>query len=217
LLERASGPLITGRELVERALSLLAWWERLNLDRAKLNPVEDEARDSELQIISERLADVLLQLQRESNQLADDVRQTVSTTIEGALGDAFSFLVGLRAEFRSTPAARTSYAKLASYEASGADLNGWSEVATVDAGSWSLLLAGTASPSPILFVTLQALDTQAASEPPTLSLVRPNQGFETANVESEGLGKVNLPVGQTILLVQGEKEIWQVPLTLRER
>jgi hypothetical protein len=211
MLERASQPLNDGRELVEEALNLLAQWEKLHLDSDPMSAKLSRG-------LSGRLADVLLRLQRESNQFADTIRQVVFTTIEG--DDLL--LINRRAEFRSTPAALASYAEFASYEASyeadasDADLSDWSDVTVVQAGSWSLLLVGTASPSPTLIVTLRPPDTQAASELPVLTLVRSNQGFETANVDSVGVSRVNLSSGRNLLLVQEEKAIWQVLLMLRE-
>jgi hypothetical protein len=95
-------------------------------------------------------------------------------------------------------------------------LPGWHPTKQVSAGEWSLLLAGVVAPRAILTATLKASDERGSGDLPILTLVQPNQGFEVADVDSAGLHKVNLPFGRSVLLVQGEKEIWQVPLTLRE-
>jgi len=218
-LQRASLPLTMGRHLIEEVRSLLAQLEKLNLDskaRKEEPRPAGEPPVNELQQVSDRLVDVLFRLQRESDQLADDIRRIVLVAIDGPPSDKFSY----RSDYVSeADFASRSFAS-ADFQAYMPDLEesppGWYPTKQVLAGEWSLLLAGVAAPRPILTATLQAIGERDLGDLPTLTLVQPNEGFEVADVDSVDLNKVNLPTGRSILLIQGEKEIWQIPLILRE-
>jgi hypothetical protein len=220
-LERASLPLVTGRHLVEEARSLVTQWEKLNL-ASKATKEEPrpagETRVNELEQVSDRLVDVLFRLQRESEQLADNIRRIVLVVTDSA--DEFSYRSDYvsKADFASHDYPHADFREL--YSPAPADIEdsspGWHPMKQVSAGEWSLLLAGVATPRPILTATLEPISEHTPERSPVLTLVRPNESFEVADVESAGLHRVNLPPGRSVLLVQGEKEIWQVPLTLRE-
>jgi hypothetical protein len=217
-LQRASLPLTMGRQLIEEARSLLAQLEKLNLDskarKEEPRPAE-EARVSELQQVSDRLVDVLFRLQRESHQLADDIQRIVLVAIDTPPSDKFSYGsdYGSQGDFVSHSFASSDFQDMLAPEES---LPGWYPTKQVTAGDWSLLLAGVATPRPILTATLEPIGERGSDDLPALTLVQPNEGFEVADVDSAGLNKVNLPSGRSILLIQGENEIWQIPLTLRE-
>jgi hypothetical protein len=220
-LERASLPLVTGRHLIEEARSLVAQLEKLNL-ASKATKEEPrpagETRVNELEQVSDRLVNVLFRLQRESEQLADDVRRIVLVATDPS--DEFSYRSDYdsEADFASHDYPPADFREL--YSPAPADMEdsspGWHPVKQVSAGEWSLLLAGVASPRPILTATLEPIGERTSEGSPVLTLVRPNESFEVADVDSAGLHRVNLPPGRSVLLVQGGKEIWQVPLTLHE-
>jgi hypothetical protein len=222
-LQRASLPLVTGRHLIEEARSLVAQLEMLNLaskgTREEPRPA-GETRVNELEQLSDRLVDVLFRLQRESDQLADDIRRIVLVAIDPPPSDKFSHRSAYvsEADFASDSYPPADFREL--YSPAPADMEdslpGWHPMKQVSAGEWSLLLAGVASPRAILTATLEPIGERTSEGLPVLTLVRPNEGFEVAEVDSAGLHKVNLPPGRSVLLIQGEKEIWQVPLTLRE-
>jgi hypothetical protein len=207
-LQRATLPVASGRHLIEEALSLLAQLEKLNPARRagkEEPPPANEPRLSELQHVRDRLVDVLFRLQRESDRLADDIRLAVLVAIDTPAPDGVSYY---RADLVSEV-----LANLADPEKGWP---GWYPTKLVSAGQWSLLFAGVVVPRPILTATLKAADASGPGDLPTLTLVRPKEGFEIADVDSAGVHKVNLPPGGSVLLVQGEKEIWEIPLMLGE-
>ena len=211
MLERTTSLFTTGRDLVEEARTLLARWEKLNSEMGTWRtqqPRTDEVRDNEIEQIGEHLIDVLLRLQHVADQLPDGIRQTLSFTIDKFKpSHAHQF-----SHYAADPADQLTIHR----EAPSVDLDDWLETMNIQAGPWPLRLAGTVFPSPALAVTVQGVDTDASCDFPALTLVRPRQGFETANVDSSGLANLGLPSGPSILLVQAEKEVWQVHLTFRD-
>jgi hypothetical protein len=205
VFDRASMPII-GSDLDKEVRRLLARWEELS--RSEKQPQAYDATDSELQLVGTRLADVLLELQEASNQLAREIRRTIVATIDAVPPRDLP----IRAAVASKAGAPLFQAKLPGPSEPTADgLGDWSAVKEIQVGAWSLLLEGSATPSPLLSVTIRRSDPDGM---PDLTLVEPNRGFETANVSSAGIASVRLPVGDSMLLAQGEKEVWQIPLTL---
>ena len=82
-------------------------------------------------------------------------------------------------------------------------------------GPWALHLAGTAVPTPQLAVSLRGNQWETPSVEPFLTLVRPAEGFETVNLDSSGSGKIVLPAGESVMLLQGD-EVWEVRLSFRD-
>jgi hypothetical protein len=204
LLDRASAPILGG-DLGKEARRLLARWEVLT--RTAKQPQAYDGVDSELQQLGRRLADVLLELEEVSNQLARTIRRTIFDTVDAVPPRDLP----IRTAAASKAGASVFPAKLPGLSEPVEDGRPvWSDTKEIQAGTWSLLLEGSAVPSPILSVTIRRPDQK---EMPDLTLVQPNRGFETANVSSAGIASVRLPVGDSTLLAQGETEVWQIPLT----
>jgi hypothetical protein len=84
------------------------------------------------------------------------------------------------------------------------------------AGPWAPNLAGTALPKPQLAVSVRGDQVEAPSLEPFLiiSLVRPAEGFETVHLDSSGSGKIGLPAGESVMLLQAD-EVWEGRLFFR--
>ena len=95
------------------------------------------------------------------------------------------------------------------------DADSWVDAVNVEAGPWALHLAGTAVPKPQLGVSLLGNQLRTPSVDPFLTLVRPGEGFETVNLDSSGSGKVALPDGESVMLLQGD-EVWEVRLSFND-
>jgi hypothetical protein len=204
LLDRANAPIL-GSDLDKEARHLLARWKELT--RPAKQPKADIVADSELRQVGARLADLLLELQETSDQLAREIRHTVYATIDAVPPRDLR----IRTDLASKAGAPLFQAKLPGLGAPEDSLSDWSGTKEIQAGAWSLLIEGSATPSPILSVTVRHADPDGM---PDLTLVQPNRGFQTANVSPAGIATVHLPVGDSMLLAQGEKEVWQIPLTL---
>jgi hypothetical protein len=140
-----------------------------------------------------------------SNHLARTIRRTIFDTVDAVPPRDLPIRTASKAGASVFPA------KLPGLSEPVEDgLPVWSDTKEIQAGTWSLLLEGSAVLSPILSVTIRRPDQ---NEMPDLTLVQPNRGFETANVNSAGIASVRLPVGDSTLLAQGETEVWQIPLT----
>jgi hypothetical protein len=148
--------------------------------------------------ISERFAHLL--------SIVDELRsagRTESASPEEAASASLEEAAEFR-EFRSDEA--WGVVRVPDYET-------WADAFDVRAGPWALHLTGTARPTPQLSVMLSSADQEVADEQPFLTLVRPKQGFESANIDSAGRATIALPRGESVLLVQHD-EVWEVRLTL---
>jgi glycine/D-amino acid oxidase-like deaminating enzyme len=94
------------------------------------------------------------------------------------------------------------------------DQETWADAFAIEAGPWAVHLTGTALPAPQLAINLRANLGAIIPMEPFLTLVRPAQGFETVNLDSDGSGKIALPRGDSVMLVQGD-EVWEVHLSFR--
>jgi hypothetical protein len=97
-----------------------------------------------------------------------------------------------------------------------ADAESWADAFEVEAGPWTLRLTGAAVPTSELVVSLHGNQEGTFQVDPFVTLVRPTEGFETINLDSFGRGKVALPLGDSVMLLQGD-EVWQVRLSFRDR
>jgi hypothetical protein len=206
MLQRAARDFVGGRNLANEALSLLEKWEHFNLGRDRRqfetrgtgSPEPDAAGE-----VSERLMEVLSELQRLADRIREDMNSVTSSTgrVEPPRPRSLLFEPAreLARRFDMPPTLETDR---------------WSDTIGVEAGPWALQLSGTALPAPELAVTLCGADEKTAPVEPFLTLVSPKQGFETANVDSDGHVKVALPQGDSVLLVQGD-EVWEVRLNYR--
>ena len=91
----------------------------------------------------------------------------------------------------------------------------------VEAGPWGPHLAGTALPKPELAITVLAISVRgnqvrAPSAEPFLPMVRSAEGFETVDLDSSGRGKVAVPAGESVILLQAG-DVWEIRLLFRER
>jgi hypothetical protein len=228
ILERATSQVMAGKNLLEHAQTLFAEWKQLNFVKGSSQKQQFRTEDPEKQQIQtanlqdeanqigERLADVLLRLQQSTDELRDEGlrdegKHTNSLEHETSefQDDAFVLLL------ESSHIARLESAEVGSWPPIPSNVvRDWSETMSVQAGPWLFRLEGTFVPSPTLAVTLLSLDAQGTPDLPLLTLVRPKEGFEAANIDSSGLAKFHLSAGQSALLVQGEKEVWEVRLTV---
>ena len=92
----------------------------------------------------------------------------------------------------------------------------WADAYDLEAGPWAIHLTGNAVPTPRLVVSLRGDQVGMPSVDPFLTLVRPAEGFETVNLDSSGSGKLALPAGDSVMLLQGD-EVWEVRLSFRDR
>jgi hypothetical protein len=95
------------------------------------------------------------------------------------------------------------------------DQETWANTYDVEAGPWSLRLAGTVVPTPQLMISLHGNQAGAPPVEPFLTLVRRAEGFGTVNLDSSGSGTIALPVGDSVMLLQAD-EVWEVRLSFRE-
>jgi hypothetical protein len=94
------------------------------------------------------------------------------------------------------------------------DRKTWTNTFGVEAGPWALHLAGTTAPAPHLAVSLHSNQVGSPSVEPFLTLVRPSEGFEMVNLDSSGSGKIALPPGESVMLLQAD-EVWEIRLSFR--
>ncbi|MBO0758452.1 MAG: hypothetical protein J2P54_21585, partial [Bradyrhizobiaceae bacterium] len=92
-----------------------------------------------------------------------------------------------------------------------ADHEIWTDGFDIEAGPWVLHLTGTALPTPQLAIALRGNRDGLSREALFLTLVRPARRFEIVNLDAAGNGRVALPPGESIVLVQGD-EVWAVRL-----
>jgi hypothetical protein len=149
--------------------------------------------------------------------------QTVASRINEELGDISSAVAGLFPPAgtplsRDAPIAEHSHAllrmpKLERHLPTEQDT--WADVFDLPVGPWGLHLSGTALPDPQLAISMRANELGAPSIEPFLTLVRPAEGLETVNLDSPGDGRITLPAGQCMMLLQAD-EIWKVRLSFRD-
>jgi hypothetical protein len=205
LLDRASTPILGG-DLGKETKLLLARWEELA--RSEKHPQAYDGTDSEFQQVGMRLAEVVLDLEEASTQLARAIRRTIFDIVDAVPPRDLPIRTATAASKGGAPLFQGKLPGLGAPEDS---LSDWSGTKEIQAGAWSLLLEGIATPSPMLSVTIRSSGTDGM---PDLTLVQANRGFETTNVSAAGIASIRLPVGDSMLLAQGDKEVWQIPLTL---
>jgi hypothetical protein len=208
MLQRAAPNFVAGSNLANEARSLLEKWEHFNFGRGRR---QFERRKSDSSESGEDVSARLVQVLNELQQLADSIQRDMASVISS---------IGM-VEPRKTPVSRwflhesaPAMELRAKASMPSLETDRWSRTIDIEAGPWALQLSGVALPAPQLAVTLRRADEKVASVQPLLTLVRPRQGFETANVSPDGHAKMALPQGQTVLLVQSN-EVWEVHLNYR--
>ena len=206
LLARARHDLDAGMRLVNESQSLLeSWWNSIRREETETREGGGpEVRHAEK--LREHLTQLLSRLEIFANRINEELRDVASAAgvlpaIRGrALQGASDAL------FEGDPVARLL----------SDDWEMWADIFDLEAGPWALHLAGTATPIPQLTVFLRANRVGIPSVEPFLTLVRPAEGFETVVLDSSSSGKVALPAGESVILLQAD-EIWEVHLSFRER
>jgi hypothetical protein len=199
LLDRANAPIL-GSDLDKEARHLLSRWKELT--RPAKQPKADIVADSELRQVGARLADLLLELQESSDQLAREIRHTVYATVDAVLPR------DLRSRADLASDAPLFQAKLPGLGAPEDSLSEWSGTKEIQAGAWSLLIEGSATPSPILSVTVRRSDPDGM---PDLTLVQRNRGFETAKVSSAGIAPYVYLLGTVCCSPKGRRKSGKSP------
>jgi hypothetical protein len=184
-LERAQHHFDAGKNLVKEAQLLLERWRSISRRENLETRRSAVPGDREAESIDQRLNELRRVLERIAKGINDE------------LGGIASATAGM---FLSAPPA---------------DREPWSDTFAIEAGPWAVHLTGTARPAPELAIDIRAKVAAIASMELFLTLVRPVQGFQTVNLDSSGNGKVALPRGDSVMLVQGD-EVWEVHLSFRD-
>lgn len=195
-LENARHDLDAAMRLVDEARTLL--------DRSDLTPgVESRPGKGGPRDARERLTELLIEL------------QLVHHRIRGWLGSDFAQSgISARPAHKAPPEPEDLF-----FEAFEAKLamplddrdSPWADTYEVEAGPWALHLAGAVDPVPRLAVSMQRSQPGLPATEPLITLVRPASGFEVLNLDGKGSGKVALPVGESVMLVQAD-EVWEIRL-----
>jgi hypothetical protein len=198
VLKRVMMDFHTVGDLVGEMQSLLSRWEE------SIRREPSEKANEEAEQLEERLLDSLRRLEMRAHDAQEELARIV------------------RDDFESTQ--RISSLRLRVLERSDTELldqlsrfdaDSWVDAVNVEAGPWALHLAGTAVPKPQLGVSLLGNQLRTPSVDPFLTMVRPGEGFETVNLDSSGSGKVALPDGESVMLLQGDA-VWEVRLSFND-
>jgi hypothetical protein len=205
MLKRSMMDFHTVGHLVEEMESLLSSWHE-SIRREPFQMGNDKiASGEETEQLEERLLRSLGRLET----MADDVK-----------GKLARFASEIRDDIEPTQrAASLSVQRFSEYRSKALsdhflpfDVDGWMDAVNVEAGPWALHLAGNAVPAPELAISLRRNQVGTPSVDPFLTLVRPAEGFETVDLDSSGNGKIALPAGDSVMLLQGN-EVWEVRLS----
>jgi hypothetical protein len=91
----------------------------------------------------------------------------------------------------------------------------WRDAINIDVGRWRLHLSGRAAPTPELAISLRAGQAgQSGGAEPVLTLVQPSRSFDLVALDSAGRGRIALPPGESVMLVQSDA-VWEIRLTFR--
>lgn len=223
MLERTERDLAWARMLIEEARPLLARWAQINLELEQRQigvPTDEEPRRVEASRVGERLVELLNSVQERCDQIRGHIYEIIpSVTTDASLAASarvedqanedplaeLSRLIALRDVFQPDEDEELAY---------DFDREEWSETINVEAGPWEIDFAGTARPGPRLAITLSSVERQLTHSNPFLTLVRPQEGFETVDFDPSGRAHIALPRGDSTLLLQGD-EVWQVRLKFR--
>lgn len=186
-LDRARRDFHFGLDLVQVLQPLLARWQASNRQQPEGRMLEEE------------LKELLRQLQQLGARIGEDIGEIDLVTDEG------SPVVPAGASFLLADV-RFAEANLR------ADHDIWTDAFDIEAGPWVLHLTGTALPKPQLAIALRA-NRDGLSRELFLTLVRPARRFEIVDLDAAGAGKVALPPGESVVLVQDD-EVWEVRLNL---
>lgn len=209
VLERARRDLDAATSIVNDIQSLLEGWWNINRREDSEARERDVPGDYEAEDLQERLAELLRDLEIAASQIKDE------------LGDVASLTAGMfpTAQIAASPSLDALVEKrgvVALHARSvPSDREMWADFFDLEAGPWGLHLVGIAFPKPQLVVSVRANQMGAPSVEPFLTLVRPTEGFEMVNLDSSGNGKIALPVGESVMLLQAD-EIWKVHLSFRD-
>ena len=215
MLDETIRDLATARNIVDEVRLLLGRWEKLRrelLGKSSDEPTTPGSGPDETSAIERRLLALLDGTRLISHA---SVRAVVDDAIAAAVDHVEPWADAQRPRSLQ-PATEMLSAIRTSLQAPESGPRGWSETIEVTAGSWALQLSGTALPAAQLAVTLRGTDASAVSEQPMLTLIRPNESFETASLDSDGQAELALPEGESLLLVQGD-EVWELRLSYRAR
>jgi hypothetical protein len=187
-----------GKSMVDDAHSLLQQMQRQEHVSAS------DAEEAEGRLIA---------LLREIQQRADHVREELRSALQSTSNELRIRAVpdpSIAADMELGSSARLSRETFfEDWAFPGGD---WAESLGIDAGPYSLRLAGVALPSPRVRITIENA-TKIHGILPQLSLVRPHRGFESAIVVPSGEAQINVPRGESVLLVQAD-EVWEIELRL---
>ena len=207
LLQRARRDLDAGMKLVNEAQSSLERWWHITRRKESETGEGGAPADPEAQSVRERLTELLHELEMVANRINNE------------LGDIASATAGL---FPPAPLAALSdklfeedLVVAQQEQRFDADRETWEDAFDLELGPWVLHLAGIAAPTPQLAVALRANQLGTHSVDPFLTLVRPEEGFETVNLDSSGSGKIVLPAGESVMLLQGDR-VWEVRLSFHD-
>jgi hypothetical protein len=129
---------------------------------------------------------------RETQQRADHVREDLRSAMQSISNELKTDMVSEPPIAKSLPSAPLQVTRAEQYvgHQDWAFLRGdWAESVGIEAGPWSLRLAGLARPSPRLVITIGSETVQGRA--PLLTIVRPHQRFVTAAIVSTGEAQVN--------------------------
>jgi hypothetical protein len=210
LLERVRRDLGVGIDLVNEIQSSLERWRHIGRHeesetRERGAPSDREHEDD----LRERLTELLYELKSVASRINEELGDVPYAAADLTPSARIAASLPLDALFEDTldaPIARHP----------PTDQGIWADVLDLAAGPWRLHLSGTALPQPKLAISVRANQAKAASVEPFLTLVRPAAGFETVNLDSSGNGKIALPAGESVMLLQAD-EVWEIRLSFRER
>jgi hypothetical protein len=196
LLKQAQRDLGAGMILVnETQSSLERWWNIIRREESEKReagtPTNREAED-----LRERLAALLRELEVVANRVKDELGDVSSAAAGMFPPAAVAASLSLDALLEDDPIGPRQERRPPS------DREMWMDAFDLEAGPWALHLAGAALPKPQLTVSVRGNEVGEPPAAPFLALVRPVEGFETVNLDSSGSGKIALPAGESVMLLQ---------------
>jgi hypothetical protein len=208
MLERVRRDLGVGIDLVNEIRSSLERWQSISRreeseTRERGAPSDREHEDD----LRERLTELLYDLKSVAGRINEELGDVSSGAADlppARITPSLSFHA-LYEDITDAPLARHP----------PTDQEIWADGFDLAAGRWGLHLSGTALLEPQLAISVRAPEAGASPVEPFLTLVRPAEGFEKVTLDSSGSGKIALPEGQSVMLLQAD-EVWEIRLSFSE-
>jgi hypothetical protein len=194
-----------GIRLINESQSLLErWWDIIDREEAEARESGAPVDHREAEELRERLSELLRELKTIANRINDELSDVASATAGTLFPPSQITALSVDALLAEEDLVEAQYERVPS-----GDREMWTDVFDVEAGPWALHLTGTAVPTPQLAVSVRGNQVAEPSVEPFLTLVRPAEGFEIVHLDSHRNGKIALPHGDSVMLVQGD-EVWEV-------